>query len=232
MKLLKDIAGGLLHLLYPSLCQGCRKQLIAGEEVLCMGCASKLPATNYHTIPDNETTLRFAGRLPFKFATSLAWFTEDGLLQHLLHGLKYQKKQEIGTYLGAQLGAAILQIPDASSLTHIVPVPLHRKKEEERGYNQSMLIAEGISAATGIPINNNLIVRARYTASQTSKTRAERLDNMKDAFVLTGVPAGKGAHLLLVDDVLTTGATIESCAHTLLQLPGVVVSIATVGIAQ
>jgi predicted amidophosphoribosyltransferase len=168
---LNDLGQGIIHLFYPRLCEGCSKQLVATEQVLCLSCAMQLPETGYHNIADNETTLRFAGRVPFTHATSFAYFTNDGLLQHLLHGLKYKGKQEIGNYLGRQFAYSLKQTNWISSVDVIIPVPLHRTKQAKRGYNQSMLIANGLSEVLGIPASDKFLLRTKDTESQTNKTR-------------------------------------------------------------
>jgi len=227
----KELAHGLVHLFYPRLCEGCSKALLPGEDVLCLGCSLELPGTAYHNIADNDTALRLAGRLPFIHATSYAHFTNDGLLQHLLHGLKYMNKKETGRYLGKQFAFELQKTDWISSIDMIIPVPLHPKKEAQRGYNQSVLIGEGMSKVLHIPINDKSLIRVRQTESQTQKTRAQRLENMKDAFVVKDTSGLKGKHVLLIDDVLTTGATLEACALALLQEQDIRLSIATIGIA-
>lgn len=230
---LKSLAHGFTHLFYPRLCEGCSKPLLAEEEVLCLNCnVFNLPRTAYHHIADNETTMRFAGRVPFVKATSFAYFTVDGLLQHLLHELKYKDKKEIGTFLGRQLGSDLAQLNWQAGIDFIVPVPLHPEKEALRGYNQSLLIAEGMSDILHIPVAHKLLKRVKNTETQTQKTRTERLENMTGAFELNPDKKYEGKHLLIIDDVLTTGATLEACAMAILSCPGTSVSIATVGIAN
>lgn len=197
---------------------------------MCISCAIELPETGYSEIEDNDAALRFAGRIPFSYATSLAYFTSEGLLQHLLHGLKYKGRKEIGVYLGRRLGESLLKTEWASSVDLIIPVPLHKSKKAKRGYNQSLLIAEGIGTILNIPASDELLTRVRDTESQTHKTRLERVTNMEDAFrVKEGALSCK--HILLCDDVLTTGATLEACALALLKEENIKISIATIGIA-
>lgn len=237
--MLTDAGRGLLHLLYPQLCYGCGKPLVGAEDVLCLGCDAELAETGYHHIPDNETALRFAGRVPFIRATTLAYFTADGLLQHLLHGLKYGGRQQIGTWLGQRMGMAIAGAWPADGSNNslaggidiVVPVPLHPKKQAIRGYNQSMLVAQGIGSVLGIPAQDGLLLRTRHTDSQTNKTRAERIDNMANAFALDDPYCLAGKHILLCDDVLTTGATLEACAEAMAATQNIKISIATIGIA-
>ncbi|RYD59519.1 MAG: ComF family protein [Sphingobacteriales bacterium] len=230
--MLQQIAEGLTHLLFPRLCAGCNKPLLPEEDILCLNCnVYYLPRTAYHHLPENETILRFAGRFPFEKATSLAYFTGEGLLQHLLHELKYNDRKEIGTFLGLQLAYDLKQTGWANSIDAIIPVPLHPDKEKLRGYNQSIIIAEGMSDVLAVPTLPNALERIRNTESQTQKSREERIANVQEAFAVKDAEKIKGKHLLLIDDVLTTGATLESCALALLNAPGVRISIATVGIA-
>jgi ComF family protein len=195
----------------------------------------QLPETGYCTLDDNETALRFAGRVPFVYATSYAYFTNDGLLQHLLHGLKYKGKKEIGYYLGRHLGKGIqkrlLSMKEPLPIDMIIPVPLHKAKEAKRGYNQSMLIADAISDVLHIPATDKLLRRTRNTESQTNKSRVERVKNMTEAFEINRKSMLTGKHILLCDDVLTTGATLEACALALMKDKSIKISIATVGIA-
>lgn len=222
---------GLVHLFYPHLCEGCRRQLVADETVLCAGCETELALTNYHTMPVNETELRFSGRFPFERATSYAWFTEDGLLQHLMHGLKYKDRKETGVWFGRRFANALAQSNWLAGIDAIVPVPLHPAKEAQRGYNQSEVIAEAMAKQLGLALMPHALMRNRATESQTSKSRTERAANVAGAFVVANTELLAGKHLLIIDDVLTTGATTEACALALLATPGVKISIATIGIA-
>jgi len=226
-----NFLNALTHLFYPHLCEGCSKPLVPGEKVLCITCTTLLPETGYHHIPGNETELRFAGRIPFMHATSYAWFTHDGLLQHLIHGLKYKDKKETGEWLGRRFGNELSATDWISSVDLIIPVPLHPAKLARRGYNQSMCIAEGLSAALKIPASDNMLQRIKETETQTSKTRSERVNNMEGAFLVAGNAQLVGKHILICDDVLTTGATLEACALSLMKQKSIKISIATIGIA-
>jgi ComF family protein len=228
---LSELKEGFIHLLYPRLCEGCNKPLIAAEQVLCISCATELPETDYHALDDNETALRFAGRVPFFRATSFAYFTEDGLLQHLLHRLKYKDRQEIGDYLGSRFAESLAAANWLSGIDIIIPVPLHASRQAERGYNQSMLIAAAIGRHAAIPATDAALLRVRETESQTRKSRTERTENMAEAFVVADGANLKGKHILIIDDVLTTGATIEACETALKAVENVKISIATIGIA-
>jgi ComF family protein len=212
---------------------GCNKSLLDEEEILCLTCnVYNIPRTAYHHIAENETAMRFVGRVPVQKGTSFAYFTNEGLLQHLLHELKYNEREDIGVYLGKQLGYDLKQTGWASSIDAIVPVPLHPEKQKLRGYNQSRNIAEGISEVLGLPVLAGAVERVRNTESQTQKSREERIENMKEAFAVKAPGQIAGKHLLVTDDVLTTGATIEACALALLTVPGVTISVATIGVAS
>jgi ComF family protein len=228
---LKEIRHSIIHLFYPRLCEGCGKPLITEEEVLCISCSLQVPETGYHDIEDNETALRFAGRVPYINATSYAYFTNDGLLQHLVHGLKYGNKKETGYYLGRRFGRSLQKTGWIGEIDMIIPVPLHKAKKAKRGYNQSMLIAEGMGEILHIPVSENILLRVKDTESQTHKTRSERVNNMAGAFTINGKSQLKGKHILLCDDVLTTGATLEACAMALMKEESIKISIATIGIA-
>lgn len=232
IRYLHDIKESMLHLFYPRLCEGCNKPLLAGEEVLCISCSLEIPETNYHHIPDNETAIRFAGRIPFIYATTFAWFSNDSLIQHMVHDLKYRNKMETGIYLGRRLGERLRETNWWKEIDIIVPVPLHKAKQAKRGYNQSMLIAQGISESMQIPADEHILKRVRDTESQTHKTRAERLRNMEDAFTINKTRHLNGKHILICDDVLTTGATLEACALALMAIEGIKISVATIGIAS
>ena len=226
-----DLSRGLFYLFFPRLCVACSSTLHKGEQVLCLNCQTQLPETGYHSQPENDTVMRLAGRFPFDHATSYGYFTHDGLLQHLLHQLKYLNNQEVGPYIGARFGRALRDTEWINDIDLIVPVPLHKTKLQKRGYNQSVLIAQGLQKTLDIPFSEHAIIRNRQTDSQTKKTREERLKNMEAAFNIPDPASLKGKHILLIDDVLTTGATIEACALVLLAVEGVRVSVATIGIA-
>jgi ComF family protein len=231
--MLQSIMKGMAHLVYPRLCMGCNKPLLEEEEILCLNCnVYHIPRTAYHHIADNETLMRFTGRVPVQKATSFAYFANEGLLQHLLHELKYKDRKDIGVYLGKQLGYDLLQTLWAQGIDAIVPVPLHPDKEKQRGYNQSVLIGEGMSRVLDIPVLAYGLKRTRNTESQTQKTREERIENMNEAFEVGDRAALRDKHILLIDDVLTTGATLESCAIAMLEVENLTISVATIGVAS
>lgn len=227
---LQELKQGFVHLFYPTLCEGCRRPLVGTEEVLCLSCAAELPETGYHAMPGNQTELCFAGRIPFVRATSYAWFTPDGLLQHLLHGLKYRGQRKTGVFLASRFAQNLKETNWMQGVDLLVPVPLHPSRQASRGYNQSMVIAETLGQQLGIPASDTVLHRTRNTDSQTHKTRTERAANISGAFA-ANLEMIAGKHIVIIDDVLTTGATIEACANALLAAPNVKISIATIGIA-
>ncbi len=222
---------GFFHLFYPRLCEGCYKPLVRNEDILCMHCLAQLPKTGNCLHHDNETTMRFAGRIDFSHAASFAYFSAHGMLQQLLHGLKYKGKKQVGSFLGTQFAFDLQQADWITTVDLIVPVPLHPKRQAKRGYNQSTIIAEAMGGILQIPYDDKLLLRKKNTESQTKKTREERALNMKEAFIC-GKPVS-ATHVLLLDDVLTTGATLEACANTIrAKDKNVQISIVTIGLAS
>ena len=199
-----------------------------GEEVLCSKCLYDLPRTRAWLTADNMVARQFWGRIPIDLACSLFHFAKGSRYQHLLHLLKYSGRRDIGVYLGKQLGHELAQVADYGNISAIVPVPLHPKKQQMRGYNQSQAIAEGIAHYTGWRVEPNVLIRHRFTQTQTRKNHDERMLNVANAFAVQQGEQLRGQHILLVDDVITTGATLEHCAHTLLNgCPDIRISIAS-----
>lgn len=221
----------LLNLLFPRVCAACGVLLLEGEDIVCTTCRFLLPKTGYELNHDNPLAKSFYGQMPFHAVTAEFFFSKNGKVQHLIHGLKYHHCRENGIFLGREIGKSLIRAPDFQGIDFIVPVPLHPKKEKMRGYNQSHVIAEGICDVTQIPIAENCLVRRVFTATQTKKSRDERWKNVKDIFMLQNPEKMKGKHVLLVDDVLTTGATLMSAGKVLLQVEGIKISVATVACA-
>ncbi len=229
--ILKNTFASLSQLFFPLNCECCNNWLSENEEVLCLHCIAALPRTNYHHDLHNQSQERFVGRVNIQFATSFLYFTKEGMMQHLMHRFKYRNRTNIGKYLGMIFGHELAAGNYLQNIDGIVPVPLHFSKKDRRGYNQSDLIAEGLQESINVPIFSDALIRTKNTESQTHKTRAQRLENVRGVFKATNPQSLQGKHLLLIDDVLTTGSTLESAALTLLSIPGVSISIATLGIA-
>ena len=227
MKLFKS----LINLLFPRVCAACGTLLLESEDTVCTTCRFLLPKTGYENNPDNPLAQIFYGQMPFNAVTAEFFFSKTGKVQHLIHGLKYHHCRENGIFLGQEIGKSLLKAPDYQGIDFIVPIPLHPKKEKIRGYNQSHVIAEGIHEITNIPIAEKSLVRSVFTDTQTKKSREERYQNVKDIFELKKPEKLHGKHVLLVDDVLTTGATIMSAGKALLHAEGIKISVATVACA-
>ena len=227
MKLFDD----LISLFYPQLCAGCNSPLVKGEEVLCLNCLADLPRTNYHLVQENPVFQIFIGRVNVALATSFCRFDKGGRLQHLLHQLKYNGNCQVGVKMGILFGYDLIQTSLYKDIDAIIPVPLHPKKEKKRGYNQSIEICKGLSESMQKPLITGNLVREVHTASQTRKSRFERWENVNGIFNVKNGAVLEGKHLLLVDDVVTTGATLEACCEPLLKIPGVRVSVATLASA-
>ncbi|MES1222827.1 MAG: ComF family protein [Bacteroidota bacterium] len=228
MTLFKKAISNLAHLLFPHVCVNCGSDALNDLQLLCFHCLSELPYTNFALHANNPVEKKFWGRLPVKAAASLFYFNKDSAVQHLLHQLKYQGKKEVGIYLGKMLGEKLVNSNRFMHIDAIIPLPLATKKEMLRGFNQSTIIANGMAEVMNIPVCKNIIIRTKATESQIHKTRIERWENMKDVFSLTNADAIAGKNIILVDDVITTGATAESCGATLLQAKGVSLNIVSV----
>ncbi|HMJ69400.1 MAG TPA: ComF family protein [Cyclobacteriaceae bacterium] len=205
-----------IALFYPRVCVACHASLVKGEEVLCTGCLTQLPKTAYHRFTDNPVSNRLAGRLPLQFASAFLKFRKGGLVQSLLHELKYNNRPEIGIRMGHLYGLELIDSGMQHSFDLIVPVPLHASRMRKRGYNQSAKFAEGLSGALEIAWEESISLRVSATKTQTSKGRSDRWSNVRDAFSVAAVEKVAGKRILLVDDVITTGATLEACGQHLI----------------
>ncbi len=223
-----DLAG----LLFPKSCLLCGKTLHQQEEILCTTCFYKLARTNFQREAENPIIEIFSGRLPLVSATTFLFFSKGGGTQQLIHKLKYKGEKEIGIYLGKLFGNQLNGSELFNTADAIIPVPLHPKKEHKRGYNQSQMIVEGMAKSMKVRVFPDVLYRKVHTPSQTKKSRYERWQNVKDIFEIKKGQRLEDKHLLLVDDVITTGATLEACGNKLLEIPGIKLSIASLAYAQ
>ena len=221
----------LLELFYPSVCAACGNTLFHWEQLVCTHCRSFLPKTGYETTADNPLARLFYGKVRLKAVTACFFFSKDGKVQHLIHELKYRGNAEAGLFLGRELGKSIIDAPLFQGIDYLISIPLHHKRERQRGYNQSMMIAQGITEVTSIPIGGDFLYRKVNTSTQTHKSKEERWRNVNDIFELRHEEQLEGCSVLLVDDVLTTGATLESAALKLSSVPGITISCATAACA-
>lgn len=220
-----------INLFYPRICEGCGNYLFHNEETICTRCIFQLPKTNFHLDKNNPVAIIFWGRVKIEYATSFYTYSKGSRFQKLIHKLKYHNKKQIGFELGKHLGYCLKDSEFFKDIDLIIPVPLHPKKEKIRGYNQSAIIAKGIGNTMQKPIETNNLVRWVHSETQTRKNKLERWQNVDNIFKIIDPNNLKNKHILLVDDVVTTGSTLESCAHALLEAEGVKISIATLAYA-
>lgn len=218
-------------LIFPQVCVSCGKALYKNEKSICMFCIYHLPKTNFHTDKVNPIAKIFWGRVPVVAASAYYSFAKGGNVQHLIHQLKYKGQKEVGVTIGKLYGQELKLIEEFRLADIIIPVPLHKKKQRKRGYNQSEYFAEGLSQGMNIKTDFKSLYRALASETQTRKSRFNRWKNVESVFQLRDKISLSGKHILLVDDVITTGATLEACAHTLLQIPDVTISIVTMAYA-
>ena len=221
----------LLNLLFPRSCVVCGGCLVKGEEAVCTMCNSRMPRTNYHLQPNNEIEQRFWGKAEIERATSYFFYNKGSDYRHILFKLKYNGYKELGEVMGRYMANELLDSDFFKGIDVVISVPLHSKRKKVRGYNQSECIALGISHATGIPMDLNTLVRSVSNNTQTRKSVFDRWENVKDVFQVASPEKIQGKHILLVDDVLTTGATLVSCAAKLIESSDVKISIITLAVA-
>ena len=231
MPVLQAAQEALLHLFFPHTCAGCGTDVLSSRQQLCASCIHALPQTHFVTHANNPVEQSFWGRLPLRAAAAVYYETKGSLLQRIIYACKYGGNKELGLALGRLMGTALNNSNRFGKIDALVPLPLHPKKERKRGFNQSLLLCHGISEETGIPVLKNAVRRNTPTQSQTRKNREQRWENMKDRFEITRATALQHKHLLLVDDVTTTGATIEACGRALLQADEVSLSVLTLAYA-
>lgn len=217
-----------LSLIFPNVCYACGKSLFKSEDCICIYCYYHLPKTNFHLDPDNPVMKLFWGRINVHSASSLYLFNKGGKVQRLIHQLKYRGKREIGVSLGKYYGRELKTAPLFSSVTMVIPVPLHKSKLQKRGYNQSETFAQGLAESFNVENCNDVLIRTHVSQTQTKKSRYGRWKNVEDIFRVTAPEKLENQHILLVDDVVTTGSTLEACANRILEIPNTKVSVATI----
>ncbi len=222
---------GLTDLFYPRFCPACREPLQVHEEQLCLTCYQTLPQTDFLSNRENPMEKAFWGRLPIEKAAAFLYFTKEGKAQQLMHEVKYRGQWELGRYLGQLFGLQMVSTGFSDDVDMVIPVPLHPEKLKKRGYNQAAAFGEGVSEATRIPMRQDVLIRREASATQTRKGRYDRWENVSTIFSLDQPPAEEHAHVLLLDDVLTTGATLEASGHTLRSSSSVSISVATLSFA-
>jgi ComF family protein len=213
---ISSVFSAFSHLLYPSLCFGCGDNEIGEHEFICIRCLSALPYTQFEKTRNNPIEKLFWGRTHIKFACSTFYYVEQTPLQQLIHQVKYKEQQKLGIYLGTAMGNLLNPVFNENEVDLLIPMPLHPKKLKKRGYNQASLLCDGISTITGRKYDEEVLVRTENTSTQTKKSRLERWGNVHTVFSVNDSNKIRDKHILLVDDVITTGASTEACAQTLL----------------
>lgn len=227
MQMLSDF----IALIFPNVCASCGKSLFKNERTICTYCSYYLPKTNFHFDSNNPVAKIFWGRVHIHSAAAFYGFNKGSKVQQLIHQLKYKGHKQIGVTIGKWYGHELTYCDDFNTVDTVIPVPLHPKKQKKRGYNQSDYFAEGLAESMNITADLTSLYRAYESDTQTKKSRFNRWQNVETIFEVRNAENLAGKHILLVDDVITTGATLEACAHTLLKVPDVKVSIATIAYA-
>lgn len=223
----------LINLISPKQCVVCGCRLAIGEEVICSVCNIHLPRTNFADKPyDNVMAKMFWGQIPVMRAAALFYYEPHSEVSRVIHSMKYFNHPETGELMGRLLAEEIKDSGFFDDMDIIIPIPLAKKRQRARGYNQSEEIARGVSAITGIPVAKNVVKRISFKKSQTKMNRWQRLDNVKDVFEIKDTTLPKGKHILLIDDIVTTGTTIISCAQELMKCGNVRFSVLSLGLTK
>jgi ComF family protein len=226
-----SVIDDFISLLFPRICAACGNSLLKQEEIICISCEFHLPRTNFHLSPDNPVSRLFWGKIPLESAAAYLYFNKGSNVQRLIHQLKYKGRKDIGIKLGRQYGQDLKVSPFFQKIQLIIPVPLHTRRLKKRGYNQSEQFAIGLGETMKIPVDPNAICRKKETETQTNKSRFKRWQNVAEVFEIKNSNSLEMKHILLVDDVITTGATLESCILTLASIRGIRISVATIAVA-
>lgn len=221
-----------VNLLYPAACHICEAELLKHEELICTSCLHDLPVTKYHLDNENPVKKVFYGRVKIEKATALLHFRKKSGVQHLIHDLKYRGHQEIGAYLGRWLGEEIRSLSEYKDIDAVIPVPLHKTRLKERGYNQVEGFGKELAQALNAEYIDDVLLKINSIQTQTLKDRISRWGKIEETLEITNFNKIEGKHILLADDLVTTGATLEACAHKLFEVPGIRISVATMAITD
>jgi ComF family protein len=222
----------LINLFFPDVCAGCNELLLTGESVICTGCRHNIPLTGHHLNPENEAFMKFYGKLPVEFAATMCYFHKKGIVQDMIHKLKYKGHEEIGTVIGSWYGQVLKSNDIIRTVDEIIPVPLHPKRLRKRGYNQVTAFGKALAENLGIPYNDTLLLRHKYAKTQTKKDLLARALGDQAVFAAEISGQNHDKHYLVIDDVLTTGSTLQACGHALLQIPGTKISVACIAMSH
>ncbi|MBK9257029.1 MAG: ComF family protein [Saprospiraceae bacterium] len=216
-KLLQNTWTDLLHTVYPRLCFGCNTLPAVRDGMMCVSCLAAMPFTDHFKLAENKVTMHFWGRVPLKFGAALLNFRSKSIVQNMIHGLKYEHKKEIGLNLGLLAGERLLTSTTFVKPDILIPVPLHPSKEISRGYNQSYIFGRGVSDVIKVPVSKDAVIKFSKTDSQTGKSRTDRVLNVSQTFRINQPEMLKNKHVMILDDVVTTGATIEAVSIKLIE---------------
>ncbi|TDE31689.1 ComF family protein [Flavobacterium ranwuense] len=222
----------IINLFFPKVCSGCSSFLLTNENVICTVCRHDIPLTNHYLNSENDAFKKFYGRIPVLHTSALFYFHKKGIVQELIHNLKYKGHEEIGTVLGEWYAEDLKTIELLESVDEIIPVPLHRRKLKERGYNQVTSFGKALSFSLNIDYNDSLLIRNVYSKTQSKKNLLGRTEGIESTFDVVFTEKDHRKHFLLIDDVITTGATLEACSRALLKIPGAKISIVCMAMAQ
>jgi ComF family protein len=222
----------IINLFFPKVCSGCSSFLLSNENVICSVCRHDIPLTNHHLNPENDAFKKFYGRIPVVHTSALFYFHKKGIVQELIHNLKYKGHEEIGAILGEWYAEDLKTIDLLQSVDEIIPVPLHRRKLKERGYNQVTTFGTALSSSLNIDYNDSLLIRNVYSKTQSKKNLLGRTEGIESTFDVVFTEKNHNKHFLLIDDVITTGSTLEACSRALLKIPGSKISIVCMAMAQ
>jgi ComF family protein len=226
-----DLWDDFISLLFPRVCYACGTHLLRNESLICTGCYVSIPRTDYHLQPENPVAQLFWGRCFIEKAAAFSYYSRGSRIRNLIHKLKYSGIRELGHELGRIYALSLKSSGFTDDMDLIIPVPLHPAKKRVRGFNQSDYIASGISDVTGLPVDTDSLVRIVLSSTQTNRSRYDRWTNVEGIFRVADAESVRGKHILLVDDVITTGSTVESCVNELLKVEGVKVSVVAIGCA-
>jgi ComF family protein len=222
----------IINLFFPKACCGCTSLLLTNENVLCTQCRHDIPLTNHHLNPENESFMKFYGRIPVIHSSAFVYFHKKGIVQELIHSLKYRGHEEIGSMLGSWYAADLLEIPELKTVNLVLPVPLHPRKHRERGYNQVSTFGKTLAHALELSYNETILFRSKYSKTQSKKNLLGRTEGITTVFDVNFSEQHHNMHFLLIDDVITTGATLEACSKALLKIPGAKISIVCMAMAE
>jgi ComF family protein len=222
----------VIDLFFPPVCASCESFLVSNENVICTSCRHNMPLTNHHLNPENEAFKKFYGRIPVEHTSVMLYFHKKGIVQELIHNLKYRGQEEIGAILGNWFADDLKNLEILKTVDEIIPVPLHKRKLRERGYNQLTTFGNALSSSLTIPCNPELLFRKVYSKTQSKKSFLNRSEGIDSVFDVSFTEKDHNKHFLLIDDVLTTGSTLEACSKALLKIPGTKISIVCMAMAH